>query len=141
MLMSCSLSAAKTHGVSEFVADASAVLAFLNGERGEEYVARVREYCIIASLNLMEAFSKLVRKQMPVEHVSTILREAFPRVVPLDRDLAETSAVLHAATRKLDLSYADCVCLCLANQRKATVLTADHDWEKVDLDVKIELIR
>jgi ribonuclease VapC len=139
--MSCSLSAAKKHGVSEFVVDASAVLAFANGEPGEKHVARVRESCVVASPNLMEAVSKLVRKQMPVEHVRVFLREAFPRVVPLDRDLAETSAVLHAATRKLELSYADCVCLCLANQRKATVLTADHDWAKVELDVKIELIR
>lgn len=139
--MSCSLSAAKKHGVSEFVADASAVLAFVNGEEGERHVARVRESCIVASPNLMEAFSKLVRHQMSVEHVGVFLREAFPRVVPLDRDLAETSAVLHAATRKLDLSYADCVCLCLAKHRKATVLTADRDWAKVELDVKIELIR
>ena len=141
MSMNCSLSAAKKHGVSEFVADASAVLAFVNGEEGEKHVARVRESCVVASVNLMEAFSKLIRHQMQAEHVRVFLREAFPRVVPLDRDLAETSAVLHAATRKLDLSYADCVCLCLANQRQATVLTADHEWSKVELDVKIDLIR
>ena len=127
--------------MNEFVADASAVLAFVNGEQGEKHVARVRESCVVASLNLMEAVSKLVRKQMPEEHVKVFLRDAFPHVVPLDRDLAEASAVLHAATRKLDLSYADCVCLCLASERKATVLTADHDWAKLGLDVKIELIR
>ncbi|HVX09881.1 MAG TPA: PIN domain-containing protein [Pirellulales bacterium] len=127
--------------MSEFVADASAVLAFVKGEEGEKHVARVRESCVVASPNLMEAFSKLIRHQMSAEHVTVFLREAFPRVVPLDRELAETSAVLHAATRKLNLSYADCVCLCLGNQRKATVLTADHNWAEVDLDVKVELIR
>lgn len=93
--------------MSEFVADASAILAFARGEKGEKHVARVREQCVVASLNLMEAFSRLVRHKMPADQVRAFLREAFPRVVPLDRDLAEKSAVLHAATRKLNLSYAD----------------------------------
>jgi PIN domain nuclease of toxin-antitoxin system len=127
--------------VIEFVADASAVLAFARGEKGERQISRVREQCVVSTLNLLEAFSKLVRYDMPADRVRLFLRESFPHVVPLDRDLAETSAVFHAATRGLGLSYADCVCLTLGSQRKATVLTADRDWKKVELNVKVELIR
>jgi PIN domain nuclease of toxin-antitoxin system len=78
---------------------------------------------------------------MPVEQVRSFLREAFPRVVPLDRELAEASAMLHAKTRGSGLSYADCVCLALGQQRKATVLTGDRSWKKVDVNVTVELIR
>ncbi len=127
--------------MSEFVADASAVLAFARGERGEKRVGAVREDSVVSSVNLLEAFSKLVRYDVPAEQVKLFLRESFPRVIPVDRELAESSAVFHASTRDLGLSYADCVCLMLGSQRKAIVLTADRDWKEVELDVKVELIR
>jgi PIN domain nuclease of toxin-antitoxin system len=127
--------------VSEFVADASAVLAFARGEPGEKRVAKVRGDCLVVSLNLLEAFSKLVRYEMPADQVQGFLREAFPRVEAVDRRLAETAAVLHATTRTLGLSYADCVCLAFGASRQAIVLTADRRWKDVKLDVNVELIR
>lgn len=127
--------------MSEFVADASAVLAFARGEPGEKRVAKVRNDCLVVSLNLLEAFSKLVRYEMPADQVQGFLREAFPRVEALDRRLAETAAVLHATTRTLGLSYGDCACLAFGAARQATILTADRRWKEVKLDVRLELIR
>ena len=127
--------------MSEFVADVSAVLAFARGEPGGKRVATVRENCVVSALTLLEAFSKLVQCDVKAGQVRTFLREAFPRVIPLDRELAESSAMFHALTHKLGLSYADCVCMMLGSQRKATVLTADSGWKEIDLDVKVELIR
>ncbi|HEY4309002.1 MAG TPA: PIN domain-containing protein [Pirellulales bacterium] len=127
--------------MSEVVADASAVLAFALGENGERKVAKVREQCIVATPNLLEAVSKLLRANFPADRVQIFLKQFFPRVAHLDRDLAEASGALHATTRGHGLSYADCVCLMLGMQLKATVLTADRRWEKVGLDVKLELIR
>lgn len=127
--------------VSEYVADASSVLAFVRGEQGERKVAKVREQCVVASPNLMEAFSRLMRYEMAADSVQRILRESFPRVVPLERDLAESSAALHATTRNWGLSYADCVCLTLGRRQKATVLTADRRWKEMDFEVNVELIR
>lgn len=127
--------------MSEFVADASAILAFVRGERGEKRVAAVREQCVVSSVNLLESISKLMRYDMPADQVQSILRESFPRIIPLDRELAETSAVFHAATHKLDVSYADSVCLMLGSRRNATVLTADKKWKELDVNVKLELIR
>lgn len=127
--------------MSEFVLDASAVLAFARGEAGEKKIAKVRENSVVSALNLLEAFSKLVRYDIAAESVQTFLREAFPRIVPLDRELAEQSAVLHANSRGHGLSYADCVCLTLGRQRKATVLTADRRWTTIEPKQAIELIR
>ena len=127
--------------MSEFVLDASAVLAYARGEVGEKKVSKVREQSVVSALNLLEAFSKLVRYDVPAESVRTFLREAFPRVLPLDRELAEQSALLHAASRGLGLSYADCVCLTLGSQRKATIVTADRRWIAVEPKRPIELIR
>src|ERR1017187_10148909 len=105
--MNCLLSDATRQRVSEFVADASAVLAFARGEQGEKRVGNVRINCILSSLNLLEAFSKLVRYDMPADQVRRFLRESFPRVIPLDRELAEQSAVLHARIHRFGISYAD----------------------------------
>lgn len=127
--------------MSEFVADASAVLAYALGEAGERKVAKVRDRCIVATPNLLEAFSKLIRAELPAERVQVFLQQFFPHVAHLDRGLAEASGALHAGTRKFGLSYADCVCLMLGMQLKVPVLTADRNWEKVGLDVKLELIR
>jgi ribonuclease VapC len=127
--------------VSEFIADASAILAFARGEAGDKKVGEVRERCVVSTLNMMEAFSRLMRYDLPAESVQTFLRETFPRTVDLDRDLAETSAALHATTRNIGLSYADCVCLALGSRRNATVLTADRRWREVSPNIAVELIR
>ena len=66
---------------------------------GEKRVGVVREDCVVSSINLLEARSKLVRYDVPAEQVKLFLRESFPRVIPVDRELAESSAVFHAATR------------------------------------------
>lgn len=127
--------------MSEYVADASAVLAYARGEAGEKKVAALRDRCVISSLNLLEAFSKLVRYGMPAAQVRSFLRETFPDVAALDRELAEQAAILHADTRKLGFSYADCVCLSLGKQLGVVVLTADKRWPKIHPDIEVELIR
>jgi PIN domain nuclease of toxin-antitoxin system len=127
--------------VSEFIADASAILAFARGESGHERVGEVRDRCVVSTVNMMEALSRLLRYDLPAESVQTFLRETFPRTVDLDRDLAETSAVLHATTRSIGLSYPDCICLALGSRRNATVLTADRRWREVSPNIAVELIR
>ena len=127
--------------MSEYVADASAVLAYALGERGEQKVADVRERCIVATPNLLEAFSKLIRADFPVERVQAFLQQFFPHVAPLDRALAEAAGVLHASTRPHGLSQADCVCLMLGMELGAKILTADRRWLELELGVTVELIR
>lgn len=138
--MSLLESVGKRRYVSDFVADASAILAFVQGVKGEARVAAARERCIVATINLIEAYSKLVRKDMSPEDVRLILRQSFPKTFPVDRELAESSALLHASSRDLGFSYGDCVCLALGMQTRAIVLTTDKRWTELKLDVKVELI-
>ena len=88
--------------MSEFVADTSAVLAFARGEPSGKRIGAVRENCVVSSLTLLEAFSKLVRYDVPTGQVRAFLRESFPRIIPLDRELAESSAVFHARRKNSD---------------------------------------
>ena len=61
--------------------------------------------------------------------------------MPFDASHALTAASFRPATRQFDFSFADRACLATAALAKAPVLTADQDWTKVDLGIKIVLIR
>lgn len=127
--------------MNEFVVDASAVIALARGERGFEQVENVRDRSVVSAVNLMEAFSRLVRHDVDPERVQSFLRQAFPSAVPFDREQAETAAMIHAGTRSAGLSLGDCACLALASLRKTPVLTADKAWLDLQLDVEIVMIR
>lgn len=127
--------------MNELVIDASAMLALARGEAGFETVDRHREAGIASSVNLMEAFSRLVRYAVDPERVQSFLRQAFPNVVPFDREQAETAALIHAKTRDLGLSLGDCACLALAASRGIGTLTADRAWTNLPFDIPVVLIR
>lgn len=54
---------------------------------------------------------------------------------------ARLAAELRSITRSFGLSLGDRACLALAIDRKATVYTTDRIWKKLELGIKIELIR
>ena len=129
--------------MNKVVLDASAMLAYINNEPGATAVHDVLPHSIVSTVNLAEAFSKLVREGMDVADTRTILNECFPHAIPLDRDQAETAAIIHAANAKMNVSYADSMCLALGACRNVPILTGDKKWEKLDLGftVEIDLIR
>lgn len=127
--------------MSEYVLDASAIIALARGEKGFEQVEEVRERSWVSAVNLMEAFSRIVRHDVQPERVHSFLRQAFPNIVPFDTEQAETAATIHAGSRNLGLAYGDCACLALGQLREATVLTGDRAWEQAGVDVKIMLFR
>jgi ribonuclease VapC len=51
------------------------------------------------------------------------------------------AAALRPSTRHLDFTFADRACLATDAVRKLPVLTADRDWLKANLSIKIHLIR
>jgi PIN domain nuclease of toxin-antitoxin system len=51
------------------------------------------------------------------------------------------AAALRPSTRHLDFSFGDRACLATAASHKLPVLTADRDWLKAELGIKIYLIR
>ncbi len=109
------------------VIDTSALLALVFAEKGAEEVsaALVRSQAVLLStVSYSEAMAKAIDRQVPFEAARAL-----------------TAASFRQATRSFEFSFADRACLATAALAKAPVLTADQDWAKVDLGVKIVLIR
>jgi PIN domain nuclease of toxin-antitoxin system len=114
------------------VIDASAVLALAKNEPGAARVATRIRQCLLSAVNLAEVVSKLKRHNVPVEHARGDVPAFVNAIVPFD---------VHAQTRALKLSYADCACLSLALSRQLPVVTADRRWAEANLDLRLEFIR
>jgi ribonuclease VapC len=127
--------------VSSIVLDASAVLAVAHKEPGADVVLKARSQAIISAVNHAEVVSKLAQKNIPFEEVQVFINEVFPRVIPFDVEQANAAGVLHAASRKNELSYADCACIALAAVRGMPLLTGDRKWLNVETSVEIRLFR
>lgn len=127
--------------MSSVVLDASAVLAVALMEEGADAVLAARPGAVLSALNHAEVVSKLLRRDMPWDEIDLFLADAFPQVVPLDREQADIAGRLHAATRKKKLSYADCACLALAAARGLPVLTGDRKWLEVPTEAEVRVFR
>jgi ribonuclease VapC len=121
--------------------DASAFLAFLFRERGHERVRGFLNEACLSAVNLAEVIGRFV---MDGHDASTVLQRlvASPlEIVPFAQADAALTATLLPKTRKLGLSLGDRACLSLAIARNIPALTADRTWLKLDLGIKIEVIR
>jgi len=123
------------------VIDASAALAFLQGEPGFERVRDALADAVIGAVNFSEILAKLAEKGVGKEAVGLAVSALACPVIDFDRAQAEASADLRPASRKFGLSLADRACLALAKLRGATALTADKVWADLDLGIEIEVIR
>lgn len=131
--------------MSEYVLDASAVLAYLNRESGWERVeARLLGApCHLLSVNLAEVLTRLADWSVPVEQASSLLRGMEVGFTAFDEALALGAAQLRAPTRSLGLSLGDRACLALARKLDAIAVTADRAWLNLDpaQGIRIECIR
>lgn len=123
------------------VLDASAILALLNGEPGAERVSAMLDEAMISSANVIEVGTKLVDSGMGRDAAWAAFGLLGVPVIDLDAGQAEAAIALRAATRRAGLSLADRACLALALREKATAVTTDRAWAKLDLPCPVELIR
>jgi ribonuclease VapC len=127
--------------VTEFVLDASALLAVLLGELGQEIVRPHLSHAIISSVNYAEVLRRAAKLTGSVDvAVFQVDRQRIP-VVPFDTEQARVSATLVAVTQPLGLSLGDRACLSLAMVRNCRAFTADRAWGNLALDLEITLIR
>ncbi|HTU22709.1 MAG TPA: type II toxin-antitoxin system VapC family toxin [Gemmataceae bacterium] len=127
--------------MSSIVLDTSAVLALLFGEPGADKVKARGQDGIMSTVSYSEAVAKSLDRKVPMETIARSLAGLKLTLVPFDEDHALTAAALRPSTRHLDFSFADRACLATASMHKLPVLTADRDWFKADLGIKVYLIR
>ena len=125
------------------VLDASALVALLLGEPGQERVGEVvlSGEARMGAANWAEVAGILVRTGLAAREVKKALQELQIKVVPLDEGLAMAAGLMEAQTRPLGLSLGDRCCLALAERERATVLTADRAWLRWKGKAKVVCIR
>jgi PIN domain nuclease of toxin-antitoxin system len=123
------------------VLDASAVLAFLFGESGDEVVAPEFDGGLMSAVNFAEVLSRFARDGLDPGPVAEQLLAVGVVVVPFTATSAMQAAALATATQPFGLSLGERACLALAADRGETALTADRAWTQIGLAVTVRLIR
>lgn len=123
------------------------MLAYLGNEVGADVVAdAIATGAIISTVNLAEALSTLTAwGANPVDVVSDLtdggLLDGAITVEPFTTADSVETARLRPLTRSAGLSLADRSCLALAYRLSTHVLTADHAWTDLTIDVDVRPIR
>jgi ribonuclease VapC len=123
------------------VFDASALICLLRHEPGWEAVAKYGLTSLVSAVNMVEVVYVMRGHGMALEAVETAIKPVVGRVVPFDNECAYVTAAVHAQTRHIGLSLADCACLALGMTEKAIVVTADKEWRNAGLDLSVVQIR
>jgi PIN domain nuclease of toxin-antitoxin system len=123
------------------VLDASAILALLNLESGADVVARHIDAATVCTPNVTEVVTKLIDRKYSPGDAERAFAKLSLIVAVFDQDLALRAGAMRAATAKQGLSLADRACLALAEREGVPAMTADKAWAKVDLGIKIYVIR
>ncbi len=126
--------------MSEFVLDASALLAFLRKEKGGARVEKVLHRSVISAVNLSEVVAKAISEGGTLETITNLLASLSMRVVPFEAEDAFLTASLRSPTARHGLSLGDRSCLALGLKTGLVVMTAERNWPN-DLGVRIETIR
>jgi PIN domain nuclease of toxin-antitoxin system len=85
--------------------------------------------------------STAAASRTPIEEIRVALAPLISNAIPFDETLAYSAASIHEQTRHCGLSFGDCACLALALSRNAPAVTAQREWDKADVGVKIIKIR
>jgi PIN domain nuclease of toxin-antitoxin system len=127
--------------VSEVVLDASALLALVNQEPGQEIVAEVLPKSVVSAVNASELVAKLTDQGMPENEIQEVVTALKLKVVSFDEQQGLVAGYLRPVTKHLGLSLGDRACLALGLQTKYKVVTADKAWANLDIGVEIQVIR
>lgn len=127
--------------MTEVVLDASAVLAFLRRETGQDAVRPYLRGGRLSAVNLSEVIAKAC--EIGIEPATTVatLDTLGVRRVAFDDEHAAATASLHGPTRKQGVSLADRACLALAKLCGLPALTGDGKWSTLDVGVEVRLFR
>lgn len=115
------------------VLDASAVLALLQQEPGEEMVTPLVGRAAWSAVNLCEVAGKLTDRGMPAAEVEEALDALNLTVHDFDSEMGLAAADLRRMVPG-SLSIGDRACLALARCLGLPAVTADREWQRLQID-------
>ena len=128
--------------MNEIVLDASAILAFLQHERGAEALTEeILNHAIASTVNLAEVQTKLVKGGFSPDEAWAQTLSVVISAVPYTEEHAKTAGALITTTEKYGLSLGDRSCLALAIALNAPVYTTEQLWKNLEVGVPIHVIR
>jgi ribonuclease VapC len=128
--------------VSEWVLDASALLAFIWQEPGRQQVAEaIAEGAAVSTVNLSETVAKLTEANVAEGVIRTELGLLELEAPDFDAELAYRAGLLRSLTRRVGLSLGDRACIALAQHLGLPVLTSDRAWQALQIGVPVRVIR
>lgn len=127
--------------MTEIVLDTCALIALIRQEPGADIVEAYKPHYVMSAVNVAEAGVVLIRNGMSPAQAEQAIRDAVPRIVPLNDRQAFLSSALYPFVKSCGLSLGDRCCLALGQDLGLPVLTAEHIWRKLDLPVGIRWIR
>lgn len=122
------------------VLDASALLALLQREPGEDEVAAVLDAGRLSTVNLSEVLARLGRDGHDPSLVLSKLRRSRLLFDPFDSEQAEAAARIAPLVRPFGLSFADRACLALAKRLDLPAMTADRAWLELPAEVGVRVV-
>jgi PIN domain nuclease of toxin-antitoxin system len=127
--------------VTDYVLDASALLAAFFGEEGTDRIADMLPHAVIGAVNLSEVVAKLQDRGVPDLEIDRHVADLDLEIIAFDRLQAIGAGRLRRDTKTAGLSLGDRCCLALAAQRGAVAVTADSAWSSLGLSIAVEVIR
>ena len=127
--------------MTDWVLDASAVLALMRAEPGAEVVVEALPRAAIAAVNAAEVVARLVREGVAPDVARLAVINLGCPILAIDAELGLRAGELAAAADARRLSLGDRCCLALAEREGAPALTADPSWADLGLPVAVTLIR
>ena len=128
--------------MSPCVLDASAILAYLLGEQGEEIVAELLSnpgvICYAHSVNLCEVYYDIIRAKginIAGEAITSLILDGVIERNDLSRDFWEKVGVLKSRGK---ISLADCFGIALSQELSCEFVTSDH--HELDSFVQLGLV-
>ena len=125
----------------KIILDSFALLAYLKGENGYEKVKKLlsgNNPLLMNDINIGETFYILAKKRGfdKAEYFLNVILPSLP-ISPVSNTLQD---VIQAANLKAryPISFADCFVIATAIKEKATIITGDPDFKRVENLVKID---
>ena len=123
------------------ILDASALLAYLQQERGCLLVEHILPVAFMSTVNWCEVVQKLNARSIDDKAICKNLEVLGLRFVAFNKQHADTAGELWPITPPFGLSLGDRACLATGLVEKLPIMTADKIWQNLPLSIEIQLIR